>query len=217
MKMLLGIAIAIAFAAPARGTMDPAPNSIGVYFDLDATTNYLDVGVSEIVDVYVSLTNPTELSIAGAIYKHRIEVIGSGSYPVLLMSISDYCGDGCIYGGACGDPCMGNPPDPYDRNNYQWFIGLGHPPIPSSESVVLLSFQIMFLEVAELRFFIEPVSGDPYFPDYEVPVYLDVDWNEYPLGVSSGSYDIPVAEINTGNRPVAEERSSWGAVKAQYR
>ncbi len=199
----------------AFAVIDPGPNSIGIYFDQQAESNYADVPLLETFAAYVILTNPTESTISAVEYRHEVVVQSDVLNAVLPMGISDPCGDGCIFGGACGDQCMFEPRGYFGRDNYQAFYVFGQS-INAQPATVLMSIHFVLLSEATLEFYLGPVTEFPSTPLGD-PVYYGAGSEPVPLGVSSGSFELPVAEVNTGHQPVVVESGTWGTVKSLYR
>jgi len=213
MKMLATLCV-VAWAAGAAAAIDPGPDVIGVYFDVGAGIDYLDVVGPEVVSAYFAVTNPSGPDVATACYRYRIEVADEDVDSVFIMSMTDMCGVGCVFGGACGDECWGAGVT-LERDNHQAFSVWGDALVPVDGAVVLLRIDLLIASSAQVRFYVEPVQDGACLGDSSEPAYVDSTGGEHPLHVASGAYDSPVAEINTGALPT--ESREWGAVKSLFR
>lgn len=199
MKIVIAVLAILTIAAAATATVDPDPDQIGVYFDLKAETTCMDVGISVPFFAYVIITNPTA------------EVQG---FSFAICHEAPPGMEGLVFRLASSWPT--ECPPPIDTSIIDW-CNLGHaqicyspvPPVPGG--VVVMPFQYLLLGDVPVKFYLGPTAGG------EAPGYLDPDGAFIPLGISSGSPDLPVAQVNGDCSVVPVEESTFGRVKAIYR
>ena len=194
MRILIAVLLVGVTASAAFAGLDPAPDSFGVYFDLAGNTNCISAGAMQPITVYLLLMNPVGPTNA---FECSVSMTGASHF-VLAAS----------FGASCIDDI--DPPTPDDYNtgcatNY---------PVPETGAVRLLTWQILLFEPAELLFRIGPFSV-PAMPG-GLPV-VSGDGVLRLCNVASGDVRLPVAGINAGNCPVAEEINAFGSVKSLFR
>ena len=198
MRFLLALLIIIALAAPnAQAVVDPDPDGIGVYFDLNADITETVAMPSLPFDAYVILTNPTSAEIYGISFSFNINVPPESeaflfrlSYDVVFGCIAPHLDFHPFYGDVwCG----------------------GTEPIPGSPAVVLLRWQFMLLAPVSAEFYL----GQSNRPD-PLPSAYQSEAGWVPMHVSSGDPALPVAMIN-GTGVVSTEATTFGRLKALYR
>ena len=176
--------------APAQ--VDQDPDGIGIYFDTDATQYCLKYLGGRIF-AYLILTNCSEPSGIGGWACRMTVTIPAGNYA--------YGWD--LYGA----DNMSTPPD--------YVCGLGSA-IPYAPAM-LLARQECWVHVPDaMTFYIGPVSTPPI---WGYPAYAagDDPGRIKPMYVASGSYDLPVAQLNGVCSVIATEQTSFGHVKSMYR
>jgi len=168
--------------------VDPDPDGIGVYFDVEATNVSTTAVTGEFVQAYLVGTN---LSQSGDIDYWEAYV-----FPDQGASVS-----GTPYGSF--NYAMNMPGDPSWHCVALW----PEPPLPAQTITLLASLEIQVLDDSlPIGLFIR---GDARYRLYG-------SLEEFPLFPSSGSPDLPAATIN-GEAPVAIDPGAWGSLKAMFR
>ena len=195
MKNLLGSCLLVVLAVgTAHAGLDPDPDSMGIYFDPDGDSNCLMQPPFVPFNAYLLLSNPTATT-SGFACTLTLE---GGPYFLLWETL----GGGGIDVDASPDGYMVST-EPYD---YAVVSG----------QIQLLTLSIMLQSSTPLDFYLGR-QGVPSVPPTSCP--RPIVWGpdgERCCGVSSGDVLLPVASVN-GMCPVADEPSSFGAVKALYR
>lgn len=172
----------------ASAQVDPDPDGIGIYFDLEASVVAATATTGEVVQAFLIGTN---LSQAGNIdYWETRLCPGPGA---------------AIYGSPRGsfNYATNMPGDPC----WSCVALYSEPPLPAQVVTILADLEIEILDgTASIDLFV--LGEDRY--------RMDGAATEFPLYPSSGSAEMPVAVIN-GDVPVDVEEGAWGQVKAMYR
>lgn len=207
MKYLLLLLFVLLFPSLAQATIDPDPDQIGVYFDLEAETSCIDADVNVPFDAYIIITNPTSEVSAFAFslcldVQPGMEVLIfrlSHGWPVecgidIHPVIYDECEGGIIRG--CSEPLPAGP-----------------------GGMVVLTEQYMLLADMLVEFRLGPTYAyDSAGSIVETPpYYAGPDEEIIPLGISSGDPALPVAQVNGDCRVVPVENATFGRVKGLYR
>ncbi len=168
--------------------VDPDPDGIGVYFDVEATLVSTTAVTGEYVQAYLIGTN---LSQSGDIDYWEAYV-----FPDQGASVSGIPFGSFNYSmNMPGDPswhCVALSPDP---------------PLPTQAITLLASLEIQVLDDSI------PIG---LFVGGEARYRLYGSLEEFPLFPSSGSPDLPVARIN-GAAPVSVDQGTWGTLKSMFR
>lgn len=192
-SMILMICV-LSGAVAAVAQVDPGPNGMGIYADLDGLANRVDQETGVPMEVYLLLTNPTGVAKLGG-WECRIVVpdnvvIWGWNHP------------------HPGTMTFATPPD---------FMSV-FTPIPYAVVSHLMTFIIVPLDEEPAQFYLEALPGMENAP---LPRYLDVDYaggvegtliyaNPYPGGPEEPSF-----VLNGGMVPTVA--ASWGEVRALYR
>jgi hypothetical protein len=205
MKKLVVLLLASLVATSALAVVDPDPNSIGIYFDLNADDNCYFVGPSVPFFAYLILTNTDAPLVSG--YEVGYEFTGPG--PGQLFRLSSLIANGAVDGldlGNSADPMVGD-----------HIVGLASP-LVTSEATVLHAWQLMLLAEVGMEMKIGPIiSGEPSIPG-PYPVVLNADTQTlFQAFQSSGDPLLPVATVNIIDCVVGVEEASFGSVKSLYR
>lgn len=191
---IVAILILAMMAGAAAAQLDPGPDGIGLYADLEGNVNGLLEGTGQ-HDLYLLLTG-----FSGE--------VGLGAWELQL----DY--DPSIY--------MVGYAIPYAYLNFgtgpEFIVGLGFPMVPApAMHLATITFMVpgsepegIFIKPAT---YIEGGSMGNYLPCY---VNLPNTGELRPMYPSSGSVDLPVFRFNA-EAPVATESASLDRVKALYR
>ena len=198
MKKLLAFTAILALSTVAMAQLDPDPDGMGIYFDMDATITCVenDPGMAP-VEVYLLLTNPSGPTV-GAWECDIPEDVEAYIAGIWVMA-----NDGLNTGSG---------------TEYQ--VGLGLVPFPVEGNVFLLASRSMLflgLETDHAVFSLGGVAGSQSFPGGE-PGYL-VDLGilvpcQVPFGVLGGE----TAWVNMPGscNIVANDDMTWGEVKSLY-
>lgn len=201
MKIVFAVLLIFLLAGSAGAVVDPDPNSLGVYFDLDADVNYLDVAPDTEFWAYVTLTNPTWDHVMA--FEFGFELVVPAGMEGMIFRLADTLPPTSV---SC-DPGPG-----VLQGHYINGMGL---PYPTNEATVLVKWCFLTIAPMTIEFLLGP-SSLPSLPD-GLPVIMNDDHVLMSVGVSSGDVNLSVAEVNTGHQPVAAESVTWGQVKSLYR
>jgi len=196
---LLTLCFCLFLARPGFAALNDEPDQIGVYFDEEALEVCLDVPASTEFDAYMIITNPSSVVESG-LFAVCTEVPPGLEGFLLLI--------GRTWPGGCPPPIDTGLIEPC-RLGYA--VGCGHPIPPGPGGVVVMTHQYMLLAEMPVDFYLGPGIG------LETPIYGGPSGEEIPLGISSGSPDLPVASINGGCTVVPVETSTFGSMKSLYR
>ncbi|HPF36627.1 MAG TPA: hypothetical protein P5571_15015 [Candidatus Krumholzibacteria bacterium] len=195
--LLLGIVILLPGLVSAQA--DPDPDGIGLYADLGATQNSIDVEVWELFDVYIIGTNFSEETVSywecslqadPGVLVHEWEIYHEPTGYVALMDEMSF---GAI-----------------KRDGLECAVLADVEP-----ALPLARLTLVVIEPGTKTISMDwPLTGEqPMYNSFRI-------CNEHLPGVelhpSNGTLGEPLFVIN-GQAPVAEETVSWSAVKALYR
>ncbi len=201
MKIVFAVLLMFLWAGSAGAVVDPDPNSLGFYFDLNADVNYLDVAPDTEFWAYVTLTNPTWDHVMA--FEFGFELVVPAGTEGMVFRLADTLPPTSVQ---CG-------PGPGVLQG-EYINGMGTP-YPTSEATILVRLMYLTLAPMTIEFYLGPTSV-PSVPG-GLPAIMNSDNVIMAVGVSSGDVNLPVAEVNTGNQPVAVESATWGEVKSLYR
>jgi hypothetical protein len=189
------LAVTLVVAGPALAQIDPTPDGLGIYFDIDGTINCLpDVTPGEYGPgfMYLMITNPSE---------------PSGISGWELQLVFDSCLLVTDWGYQAGAINSGTEPD---------FYVTQPTPLPSAATVILLdmTFYVLCSDCALMYIYPPPVQHVPDFPAYSA----GNDPNEwFALHQSTGGSQFPVAAINCICDVISNDNATWGSLKTMYR
>ena len=202
MKKLVVLLLASLVATSAFAVIDPDPDMMGIYFDLEADVNCSEQMASVPFWAYLILTNTTAPTVSAYEVGYRNEGPGPGQ----LFRLNSLIANGDMTGldlGENADPMMGD-----------HIVGLSSP-IPGNPATVLHAWNYMLLAQVSMDMFITSASQTSIPGPY--PVVLNASTSTlFQVGQSTGGPDIPVASVN-GDCPVATEDVSFGSVKSLFR
>jgi hypothetical protein len=183
---LLTLTMAAGATAPAQ--LDPGPDGLGVYFDLDATQVAAEAGEAQTVPAYLVATG---LTLSGDVTYWSARLCPWGA-----AEIQGTCRNSHNYSmNMPGDACWSGTAFAFE------------PSFPAQDITVLADLQItVWWDEDPVLIFIQ--AG----PEYQTSTADHL----FPLNPSSGAWDLPVAVIN-GPAPVAGRTATWGGLKALYR
>lgn len=194
MRKTIIVLMVMAIAGTALAQIDPDVNSIGVYFDQDATINCWSVAPYVPISAYLCATNISESSgISG--WECNVEVGPLSNVLVLSWSLLGFAVN------------ARTPPD--------FAVGLASP-LPWAPSIVLLDIQMLALGPLPIYFTLHPVYPSSFNPPSPGYAAGNDPGNLIPLGYSVGSEDV-CAILNGDCYAIGNEEMSWGGVKALYR
>lgn len=200
MKSCLAVILLVLVINPAFAVVDPGPNSLGVYFDLEAESNYLDVDPATVFSAYVTLTDPTWDHVRAFEFGYELMVPSGMEGSIFrLAEILPPCSIDIEW----RDPLGGD-----------YIIGMGLP-YPTSEATVLVQWVFLLIAPMTIEYYLGPSSA-PSVPD-NLPAIMNDENIIMSVGISSGDVNLPVAEVNTGHQPVPAQMASWGGVKSLFR
>jgi len=189
--LLLGIVILLPGLVAAQA--DPDPEGLGLYTDLEATQNWIQVEPFVPFQFYVIATHPVADEVVGwmAVFNqpegltiYAMEHFGS---PTVVYEMF---GNGLL--GGVNSRC----------------VGIGSGPI-----VVLARLTAMVSDAEPKYISFSDGSESNLYPP---PIYFECHLDTHICTPSSGDYGVPLFAVN-GEAPVAEESVSWSAVKTLYR
>jgi len=198
-KLLVLLALSALMASAAFAQADPDPDGISVYFDLEATqTCTVTTANFEQVFAYLMITNPSRGGVSG----WEVNVTTTGGFTAPSWATEA----GADLGGDASGAFQ------------EFFVGIGPSPLALMGSVVhVATFSCYVFSPADVvEFFIEPYTTSS-IPENPAPCYTDpIEVGIIvPLQVASGSYELPVAQVNACT-VVETEARSWGGVKALF-
>lgn len=183
-----------ALASDSFAQIDLASDSIGIYFDPEATQVSTSIEVGGMVTAYLIATNPSQM----------------GGLALWEASVQSQAPEVIIWGSpANGTNLATNMPPGGSTFS---FVVTSDTPLPPLESITILgTLDITVLSEG-------PVELEVHGYSYDLPIYRVDDWTypDHDLYPSSGNPDFPVAVIN-GPPPVAIDQMSWGHLKSHFR
>lgn len=174
--------------APASAQLDPGPDGLGVYFDLEATQVAAEAQAAQTVPAYLVATG---LSLSGDVTYWSARLCPQGA-----AEIHGTCRNSYNYSmNMPGDSCWSATAFAFE------------PTLPAQGITVLADLQITaWWDEEPVLIFIQ--TG----PEYQTTMADQL----FPLNPSSGDWDLPVAVIN-GPAPVSGRSATWGGLKALFR
>jgi hypothetical protein len=206
MKQLVVFLLVSLMAASAFAVVDPDPNQIGIYFDLDADDNCLIIGPQIPFNAYVILTNTDAPTVSG--YEFGYENVVPAGLEGLLFRLESSFGDGNSSGLDLGDSS--------DILVGDHIVGLSAP-LVTSPATILHTYQFLLLSPdVTMEMYLGPASQSSIPGDF--PVILNAETSTlFQAGQSTGGIDTAVATVNIDDCVVGVEDASFGSVKSLYR
>ena len=203
MKRLLAlVGLTLLIAGSATAQIDPDPNQIGVYFDPLATEFCTSAAMYMAVSAHVMFTNPTDPTGTPC---------GISGWEAEVTAIPPATG-GMINGATL----MGSGPiNLFAYPTFQVGMGTPWPPAP----VIHVADINIFTLNTDAWFFTIGAIGPTSWPEDPGPGFA-VD---YDPGIlvrvmpSSGSMDLPVAQVNGVCGVTAAQDDTWGGVKSMFK
>jgi hypothetical protein len=194
MKSIITLITSLLLATVALAVVDPGPDCVGLYFDMEAEQYCLD-GVTpyQTVPLYLILTNPTFADLYGLECGVRID----GNCMVLSLTLAWPT-----------SPVLPGP----DLGNLIVATGA---PRPTSEATHLATASLLYLatDLSPVHFYLggsDPSSIHPDFPS------LLLAGGEVIMACKSVA-DGPAAQINGECQVVASEARTFDSLKSLYR
>jgi hypothetical protein len=200
MKKLVVLLMVSLMATSAFAVIDPDPNMMGIYFDLDANQLELDATANTPFMAHFMLTNSSYPEISG--FECTYSFVTPAGFEGLVFNLGLN-----VYGGLN----IGTAGATYGN------LVVGYPsPRAATPALPLASVTMMLL--GEFR--VEGYLGAAEIPSLPggLPV-IEIGGDLRTVGLSTGGTDTPVCIINptVDDEPVAEEVESFGGVKALFR
>lgn len=195
MKKLVVLLMAMVIATGAFAQIDPDPNALGLYFDMEATIVEGPAGVP-FTTAYLLLTNPTEAYVNG----FELKINTDGAY---IM--------GATFAGDVGGANVGG-----DLLQGTFFVGFN---APVSTGQITEMAELTFMAVGDMNaMFLSSVGVDASLPtELPIIVYSDSSGDQWMhIATTTALPGMPCFIIN-GTGVVATESMSMGSVKALYR
>jgi hypothetical protein len=196
MKKLLALAAIAVLASSAFAQVDPDPDGMGVYFDMNATMNCKTIaftGTPILVDAYLLLTNPS----GAQVLAWEAKIVSN----VAALSPGNWAINGGLNVGT----------------GENFIVGMGGTPhFAGTEPVLLASRQMMFFMVTgeSATFTVMGVPGSTSFDG--TPGYQAILGVMTPCQSPTGSFTAPQSFVNGSCDVVANEDMAWGSVKSLY-
>jgi hypothetical protein len=199
MRILILVLAAMAYGSCGYATVDVDPDQLGIYFDVGADQTCFSVGPSVPFSVYVVLTNPSQPEVVGFEFGYRVAVPPGTEDLVFRLQNASGCWNWEV--------------DPWYESDY--VCGLASPIPLTGSNAVLVIWQFMLLVPGiTMEFYLGPAVVESIVDG--LPAYASPD-GIFPLGVSSGDVNLPVAMVNTDCSVVAVDHMSFGELKSLYR
>ena len=198
MKNLIVLVLISLMATSAFAVIDPDTDMLGVYFDLNADSNCLDMGPSIPFMAFVTITNPSATEVHGLEFGYNL--LNSGG-PGTLFRLANILPAGAVDLGNSVDLVVGD-----------YVVGLASP-LLGQAAVQFVTWQFMLLVPQTVEIFLGPSSIESIADG--LPAY-EIGGSILPLGLSTGGPATAVATVN-GECVVAVDNASFGSVKSLFR
>jgi hypothetical protein len=190
-------------ATSAFAVIDPDPNMMGIYFNVDADINCITTPANTPFFAYLVLTNTT----APAINAYELGFINAvpAGMEGMIFALASTIANGVVPGVNVGVS---------DALGGDLIVGLAEA-LPAQPALILHSWQYMLLAEFPMEMFIMQSSAPSIEGVY--PVVQNAEGSILmQVGQSTGGPDIPVAAVNNGCAIPVEE-ASFGSVKSLFR
>lgn len=199
MKKLIVLLLVSIMATSAFAVVDPDPDMMGIYFDMNADSNCLPSQPAQVpFFAYAVLTNPTVPGVEA--FEFGYENVVPVGFETLVFQLATTLPTGAIDVGE-GTPLAGN-----------IIAGLANP-VPAAPATILVTWQYLLLGVFPVEMYM--TASEPSSVPGGLPV-IQAEGTLRTVGLSTGGPQNPVATIN-GGCVVAVENDTWGGVKSLYR
>ena len=202
MKYILWVLAIVTISLVGYGGVVAAQDQIGVYFDTSAESVCLDVPSDALFNAYLILSNLTSSEVWGIGFRLQVEFPPENE-------------------GQIGRWALEWPPHAVQGDEGPTFpdsdhsIGLGLPLLASGGNAIFITWTFLVVDVFPVEFYLGPMESD--VQGSGAPWYVGDNHEIVTLGVSSGSYGLPVAELNGECGVVGVQTSTFGRVKCLYR
>lgn len=193
MKKMIFLLLSLLVASSAFAVMDEDPNTLGMYFDMNANSNCVQgIAPYNSVDMYVILTNPEMPSVGGFEFGYTVD----GNVIVLTT----------VFSGQALD--VGGP------GNH--IVGLGAP-LMTSEATVLATMSLLYSDTTMAPVYFSLHGTEPSSIDPALPTLLFGQGELMTLGTSTlpGTFNATINGVCED--VVATEETSLDALKSLYR
>ena len=192
----------LACGAPSSATVNPDPDEIGLYFDINADTVCMNVAPNIPFDAYLIITNPSSAEVWGIEFSMCTEFTGGSESQ--MFKLSEVWSSGFVDPAVIHDWCL-------DGRAIGFFD-----PVPQvGANVVLVRLQYMILVDMGVKFFLRPYPVETI--EDGLPAYAGVGGVVLPLGISSGDPGLPVAAVNGDCDVVSVESRTFSGLKCLFR
>jgi hypothetical protein len=200
MKKLVVLLLVSLMATSAFATIDPDPDMLGVYFDLNADNNCTTAPASLPFSAYVMITNCSADNVFGVEFGYQVV----SSVPGTFFRLGEILPAGALNVGNAADPAAGD-----------YIVGFSAPIAGGGANVTVVTWSFLLLAPVSLDMYLGP-SNSPSLAN-GLPA-MEVGGTIVPLGVSTGHPDLglPAATVN-GDCVVATDDVSFGSVKSLFR
>ena len=199
MKKLVVLLMVSLMATSAFAVVDEDPDMLGVYFDLNADQNAINVGASTPFFAYVMITNPSSVEVHGLEFGY--DVVPPAGLEGMMFRLLNSLPAGAVDLGTSTNLLSGD-----------YVVGLAQPLI-GEPATTFITWQFMLLTPMSVDIYLGPSSVQSI--EDGLPAY-EIGGTILPLGLSTGGVNTPVAVVN-GVGPVAVEEASFGSVKSLFR
>jgi hypothetical protein len=193
MKKLLVLVLTMVMASSAFAVVDPDPNMMGIYFDLNAdVVNLPGAAPFSTIPAYVMVTNPNFDALYG--YEFGYAVVGNGMMMNVVLN-----GPGAINVGT--------------GTNY--VVGLGSP-LTTTEATLVATMNFFYMDATGATVTFDLMPSEPSSNDLGLPTLLLANDQLITVGFSNGT-GLGCATVNGSGDIVATETVTIDAVKSLYR
>ena len=183
-------------------TVNPDPDEIGIYFDLNADTVCSTVAPHIPFSAYIIITNPSTAEIWAIEFSLCVEIAGGSES--MLFRLGEFWSAGFFDFPMEPDWCLDGRA-----------IGFSEPIPQVGDNAVLVRLQYLLLSNIGVEFFLGPHPVETI--EDGLPAYGDGDGGVVPLNVSSGDPGLPVAAVNGPCDVVPVVTKSFSGLKCLYR
>lgn len=200
--VLLTAIFVLACGIPSSATVNPDPDEIGLYFDINADTVCRSVAPNVPFYAYLIITNPSSAEVRGIEFSMCTEITGGSESQ--LFKLSEVWSSGFIDPAVVYDWCLDGRA-----------IGFFDPVPQTGANVVLVRLQYMILVDMGVKFYLGPHPVETIADG--LPAYLGLGDAVVPLRVSSSTPGLPVAAVNGDCDVVSVESRTFSGLKCLYR
>ena len=194
---ILMLGMVLMACGPVGAQIDPDPDGIGIYADLEGTVNHVDAAVDTELSLYILATNITA---EGGMWKWQLRV-ETTSPDIVLLNLE--------YPYEAIELCGGA--------NVDRMVSFLDNIIPKATIIHMATLNLVVIGTGSADLFLDNSSCHiPDLPPTYATLVSESESRTVFLTPSSGSVEAPVFRIN-GSAPVTTVNSVWGSVKSLYR